>query len=90
LAKLAREYSRQKIYVGDMRVFDLGLMRFDGIWAIASLLHIPRKEILKVLKKLYDVLRPKGILVTSMKSGDGNETPRMVGFSSYINLKSGT
>jgi hypothetical protein len=90
LAKLAREYSRQKIYVGDMRVFDLGLMRYDGIWAIASLLHIPRKEILKVLKKLYDVLRPKGILLTSMKRGDGNETPRMVGFSSYINLKSGT
>ena len=74
LAKIAQEYSRQKVLVGEMRVFDLGAMRFDGIWAVASLLHIPRTEVISVLKKLYEALRPKGILLTSMKKGYGNET----------------
>ena len=74
LAELARQYSRQEVWVGDMRVFDLGVRKFDGIWAVASLLHIPRNEISGVLRNLYDALRSKGILLTSMKKGERNET----------------
>ncbi|HKZ02153.1 MAG TPA: class I SAM-dependent methyltransferase [Pyrinomonadaceae bacterium] len=74
LAELARQYSRQEVWVGDMRVFDLGVGKFDGIWAVASLLHVPRNEIVGVLRKLYEALRSNGILLTSMKKGKGNET----------------
>jgi SAM-dependent methyltransferase len=74
LAELAQKYSREKVLVGDMRVFEFGVEKFDGIWAVASLLHIPRKEMSGLLRKLYDALQPKGILLTSMKNGEGIET----------------
>lgn len=74
LAELARQYSRQKVYFGDMRVFDLGENQFDGIWAVASLIHVPRIQIPGVLKKLYKALRSRGILLTSMQKGDGSQT----------------
>ena len=74
LTKEAREYSHQKVQVGDMRVFDPGQSQFDGIWAVASLLHIRRVETPGVLKKLYNALRSDGILFTSMKKGYGNQT----------------
>ena len=74
LAQLAREYSGQKVCIGDMRTFDLGVNQFDGIWAVASLLHVPRKHVLGVLEKLRDSLRSGGLLLTSMKRGVGHDT----------------
>lgn len=43
---------------------------FDGIWACASLLHLKRKHIKKVFKKLYNALKVQGVLYTSFKYGD--------------------
>ena len=43
---------------------------FDGIWACASLLHLPYAEIAPVLKKLADHLSPDGCLYLSFKYGD--------------------
>ena len=44
---------------------------FDGIWASASLLHVPKKEILKALKESYRVLKKEGIMYVSVKKGKG-------------------
>ena len=38
---------------------------FDGIWASASLLHVARKDMHHILKKVSDALKPGGILVYS-------------------------
>ena len=46
---------------------------FDGIWSMASLIHIPRKEIVKVLKGFNKILTKKGILYLSLKEGKGEE-----------------
>lgn len=44
---------------------------FDGIWACASLLHIPASETPGVLSRLARALRPGGILYASYKLGQG-------------------
>ena len=44
---------------------------FDGIWACASLLHVPRHEIDDVLLRLIRALKPHGVCFLSFKEGDG-------------------
>jgi len=43
---------------------------FDGIWASASLLHVPSEELEDVLDKLYQSLKTGGIFYASFKYGD--------------------
>ncbi len=43
---------------------------YDGIWACASLLHLPYLELNSIFYKLYDSLKKDGILYTSFKLGD--------------------
>lgn len=42
---------------------------FDGIWASASLLHVPSKSLNSVLKKCSKALKNNGILYCSFKYG---------------------
>jgi SAM-dependent methyltransferase len=44
---------------------------FDGIWASASLLHVPRAELVSVLRRLARALRPGGIMYITLKYGEG-------------------
>ena len=41
---------------------------FDGIWACASLLHVPKQELRKVFSLLAKALKPKGFLYCSFKN----------------------
>ncbi|MDY0287339.1 MAG: class I SAM-dependent methyltransferase [Sphaerochaeta sp.] len=41
---------------------------FDGIWACASLLHVPKQESIKVFSLLAKALKPKGFLYCSFKN----------------------
>lgn len=43
---------------------------FDGIWACASLLHTPKKELSGILTTIARALNDKGILYMSFKLGD--------------------
>ena len=43
---------------------------FDGIWASASLLHVPSDELELVLSNLRNALKPNGFLYASFKKGD--------------------
>lgn len=44
---------------------------FDGVWANASLLHVPPSEIDDVLQRLTVALKPGGVLFCSFKRGNG-------------------
>ena len=44
--------------------------QYDGIWACASILHLPRKELGGILQKISDALKPGGVLYSSFKYGD--------------------
>jgi SAM-dependent methyltransferase len=43
---------------------------FDGVWASASLLHVPRSELSDTLDRIAAALKPGGILYMSFKVGD--------------------
>ena len=43
---------------------------FDGVWACASLLHVPSDELKSVFIKIAEALRDNGILYASFKHGD--------------------
>lgn len=42
---------------------------YDGIWACASILHLPQKELLSVFHKMNKALKENGIIYTSFKYG---------------------
>ena len=54
-----------------MRVQDMEYASmFDGIWACASLLHIPTYEMVDVLNNCYRALKDQGVMYCSFKYGD--------------------
>ncbi|WP_121330621.1 class I SAM-dependent methyltransferase [Flavobacterium sp. 81] len=71
LAKKASVKSNFKIM--DILTLDFQKASFDGIWASASLLHIPKNKITPVLQKLKEILIKDGILYISLKQGNGSE-----------------
>ena len=44
--------------------------RFDGVFANASLFHVPRSELPRVLRELHATLKPRGVLFSSNPRGD--------------------
>ncbi len=42
---------------------------YDGIWACASLLHLPEEEIVRVIERLSPYLREGGVFYMSFKYG---------------------
>jgi ubiquinone/menaquinone biosynthesis C-methylase UbiE len=60
---------------------------FDGVWACASLLHVPRMQIRRVLKRLVRALRPMGVLYITLKEGFGEGFGPDARFSSYYQLR---
>lgn len=70
LADLAERHTGQPVQV--LRFEDLEWDReFDGIWACASLLHVPPADLPHALNRLALALRPRGILYASFKHGRG-------------------
>ena len=43
---------------------------YDGIWACSSILHLPKNELLPVIKKMCDALKSTGVIYTSFKYSD--------------------
>lgn len=55
-----------------LRFEDLdALSAYDGIWACASLLHVPAAGLVDVLCRIRRALRPGGIFTASFKAGSG-------------------
>jgi SAM-dependent methyltransferase len=46
--------------------------RYDGVWANACLLHVPRDELAAVLALIWRALKPQGFFYASYKQGDGD------------------
>lgn len=43
--------------------------QYDGVWACASLLHLPKNELPKVFSKIIEALKEDGIFYSSFKYG---------------------
>lgn len=46
---------------------------FDGVWAAASLLHVPAQQMEENVRKLIQALKPNGVLFMSFKYGHGEQ-----------------
>lgn len=68
LCQLAEEVIGQPVL--HLQFQDLSYQgEFDGIWACASLLHLPLEQIPDILKKIVAALKPNGVLYLSFKYG---------------------
>jgi len=70
LAALARGYGGCEVWQQDFLALDLPESRFDGVFANASLFHVPRQALPRVLLQLRATLKPGGVLFASNPRGD--------------------
>lgn len=70
---MARAYSACEVWQQDFLALDLPASFFDGIFANASLFHVPRQELPRVLGELFHALRPGGVLFSSNPRGANEE-----------------
>lgn len=45
---------------------------YDGVWASACLLHVPRDELTGILARIHRALWPSGVFYASYKMGEGD------------------
>ena len=73
LVALARAETDCTVLLQDFLALDLPVARFDGIFANASLFHVPSSQIARVLGELAAALKPGGVLFCSNPRGDNQE-----------------
>jgi len=72
-AAMAREHSGCEALEQDFLALDLPAARFDGVFANASLFHVPGRELPRVLGELHAALKPGGVLFSSNPRGSNEE-----------------
>ena len=70
---MAQAYSNCEVWQQDFLELDLPQGRFDGIYANASLFHVPRQSLPLVLARLHAALRADGVFFASNPRGTGEE-----------------
>jgi SAM-dependent methyltransferase len=70
---MAAQYSGCEVWLQNFLDLDLPDELFDGIYANASLFHVPRSLLPKVLGELHDALKPGGVLFSSNPRGNNEE-----------------
>jgi len=56
---------------------------YDGVWAHACLLHVPRDELSAILARVWRALKPGGLFYASFKSGDGEGRDKLARYYNY-------
>lgn len=72
----AIEIAKRAVPNATFQIMDIESMAFpagsfDGIWASASLLHIPKENLPSVFSKIHALLKSNGIFYVSVKKGCG-------------------
>lgn len=72
LACFAREHSGRPVIAADFEMHDFSLdSSFDALLLIGALVHYDRKPFDNILCRTLAALKPGGLLLISMKEGDG-------------------
>jgi SAM-dependent methyltransferase len=87
-AAMAREHSGCEVWQQNFLELQLPDGRFDGIFANASLFHVPSRELPRVLRELRAALRPGGVLFTSNPRGNNEEGWNRGRYGVYHDLES--
>ncbi len=89
-AAMAREYSGCEVLEQDFLKLDLPpawSARFDGVFANASLFHVPGTELPRVLGELHATLKPGGVLFSSNPHGSNEEGWNRGRYGAYHDLE---
>jgi SAM-dependent methyltransferase len=71
--ELARNHSGCEVWRQDFLKLNLPAEYFDGVFANASLFHVPSQELPRVLNALFVTLKPDGVLFGSNPRGENQE-----------------
>jgi len=88
LAALARSHSRCEVWEQDFLKLNLPDNHFDGVFANASLFHVPSRELPRVLRELHATLKPAGVLFASNPRGSNEEGWTGNRYSAFHDLES--
>jgi SAM-dependent methyltransferase len=59
---------------------------FDGVWASACLLHVPKEELAGILSRIYRALKAGGAFYASYKAGDGDGRDSLGRYYNYASV----
>jgi SAM-dependent methyltransferase len=88
LAAMARVHSGCEVWQQDFLALRLPAGSFDGIFANASLFHVPSRELPRVLGELRSALRQEGVLFSSNPRGNNEEGWNRGRYGVYHDLES--
>lgn len=85
--ELARQASQRLDRPVQVLLFEdlVAVSAFDGVWANACLLHVPRTALPAILQRIHRALRPGGAFYASFKAGTEEGRDR---FGRYYNYPS--
>ncbi len=86
LAAMAREHSGCEVWEQDFLALRLPQAHFDGIFANASLFHVPSQALPRVLGQLRAALKPRGVLFSSNPRGQNEEGWQRGRYGAYHDL----
>ena len=87
-AEQARRHSGCEVWEQDFLRLDLPAARFDGVFANASLFHVPAQELPRVLAQLQATLKASGVLFSSNPHGNNEEGWNRGRYGVYHDLES--
>jgi SAM-dependent methyltransferase len=85
--RMTRDYAGVEVWEQDFLALDLPDAAFDGIFANASLFHVPTRELSRVLTELRSSLRPRGVLFASNPRGSNEEGWSRGRYGAYHDLE---
>jgi SAM-dependent methyltransferase len=86
-AAMARAATGCEVWPQDFLRLDLPDDHFDGIFANASLFHVPGQELPRVLRQLHAALKPGGVLFSSNPHGRNEEGWNRGRYGAYHDLE---
>jgi SAM-dependent methyltransferase len=86
-AAMARAASGCEVWPQDFLRLDLPARYFDGIFANASLFHVPSQELPRVLRQLHAALKHGGVLFSSNPHGNREEGWNRGRYGAYHDLE---
>ena len=66
-----KNISNARFYVMDFERLVFPKEKFDGVWASASLVHLPKERLQHVIGEIHQILRKDGLFFSSFRVGAG-------------------
>jgi SAM-dependent methyltransferase len=85
-AAMAREHSGCEVWEQDFLALQLPPDSFDGVFANASMFHVPRSQLPRVLRQLHATLKPGGVFFASNPRGNNEEGWNRGRYGAYHDL----